>query len=117
LEPEDLRRHALLLIGSPRSRTALRLTGPGREALITASPRLLSSDPAVVVQAALAGAGIGQAPRILVQSILDSGLLVPVLRDWASPAADISLLFASHRPLPSRVRVFIDYLRSGIRKA
>ena len=113
--PADLARHPLLLIGSPRATAALRLTSGSSRSMVSARPRLMSSDPAVILQAVAAGSGIGQVPVILAQDALERGTLVSVLPEWSLPAADISLIYPRARVLAPRVRALVDYLRATIR--
>nr|QDP22719.1 hypothetical protein FNV92_11360 [Bradyrhizobium cosmicum] len=60
--------------------------------MVTAAPRLLSIDPAVIKLSADAGAGIGQVPRILAQDELANGSLVEVLPEWVVDEVDIDRL-------------------------
>ncbi|KAF1027040.1 MAG: HTH-type transcriptional regulator PgrR [Pseudomonas sp.] len=57
-----------------------------------------------------AGFGIIQVPLLGVRDLLARGELVAVLADYTAPALDVSLLYASQRHLPLRVRVFMDWL-------
>lgn len=113
--PADLARHPLLLIGSPRATAALRFTSGKSRSIVSARPRLMSSDPAVILQAVTAGIGIGQVPVILAHEALARGSLVPVLREWSLPTADISLIYPKARVLAPRVRALVDYLRATVR--
>ena len=56
------------------------------------------------------GCGLAQLPRFLVARQLREGSLVAVLDAWASPPRQVSLLFPSARRLPSRVRVFAEWM-------
>lgn len=114
---EDLGRHALLLIGSPRTASALKLSRDGVVRTVTTPPRLVSSDPAVVRLAALAGSGIGQVPGILMRRDLSDGTLVEVLPDWRMDDVDISIIHAGGRPLPPRVSAFVRFLLANLEPA
>jgi DNA-binding transcriptional LysR family regulator len=111
---EDLENHALLLIGSPRTTSALKLSKGNERRVVTSPPRLLSSDPAVVKLAALAGAGIGQVPRILSERELLEGSLVQVLPDWAMETVGISVIQPAGRSYPPRVALFVEFLRTRL---
>ncbi len=110
--PDDLAAHRLLLIGSPRARAALRLWRGGGSHLVDPPPKLLSSDPAVILRSTLAGVGIGQIPMIIAKAEIQRGALIPVLSEWTMPEADISLIHAAG-PLP-RVRALADFIHDRI---
>jgi DNA-binding transcriptional LysR family regulator len=60
--------------------------------------------------AALAGLGLIQVPLTGKSALLAEGLLVSVLPDHRPAPMPVSLLYASRRHLPERVRVFMDWL-------
>jgi len=44
------------------------------------------------------------------QTLLQAGLLLPVLPGFNAPPMPVHLLYANRRHLPRRVRVFMDWL-------
>ncbi|MFO2462705.1 LysR family transcriptional regulator [Pseudomonas sp. 15FMM2] len=60
--------------------------------------------------ACLAGLGIVQVPGLGIRELLARGELVAILQDYPAPSLDVSMLYASQRHLPLRVRVFMDWL-------
>ena len=108
--PEELGERALLMIGVAAGRRALTLQRGEQHIAVPCEPRLLSSDPAVVVRAALAGVGIGQIPLILVRDHIAQGELVNVLEEWSLPSSDIYLLFPNYAARAPRVEALIAYL-------
>ena len=64
--------------------------------------------------ACLGGFGIIQVPALGMGDELASGELVAVLPDYPAPPLDVSLLYAGHRHLPLRVRVFMDWLAATL---
>lgn len=108
--PAALLAHRLLLIGSPRARAALRLSRGRESVLVDATPKLLSSDPAVILRASQAGVGIGQIPLILARSELADGALAPVLPEWTMPEENIFLIHPAGRKPPPRVRAFAEFV-------
>ncbi len=113
--PRDLSRHSLLLIGTSRSRAALRLTNGAHQVVVSTAPRLLSSDPSVILSAISAHAGIGEVPMILAPNALRGGSLIPVLPEWSLAALDISLIYPRSRVLAPRVRALVDFLRTQLK--
>lgn len=71
---------------------------------------LAVNDAENYVAAAISGCGLIQLPRFHVEDELRDGRLVEVLADWPSPGLPISAMYPQHRHLPTRVRVFIDWV-------
>jgi LysR family transcriptional regulator, regulator for bpeEF and oprC len=63
----------------------------------------------------LAGLGIGQHLRRIVQPCLDAGDLVPVLEDWSRPALPFHVIFPPNRHKNARLQVFIDWVLQTFR--
>lgn len=58
----------------------------------------------------LAGAGLLQTYRFLVEGALHDGRLVEVLSEYSGASRPFSLLYPANRHMPLRVRVLIDFL-------
>jgi DNA-binding transcriptional LysR family regulator len=58
----------------------------------------------------LAGLGIGQHLRRIVQPYLDTGELVPILEDWSRPALPLHVLYPPNRHPNARLKVFVDWV-------
>jgi DNA-binding transcriptional LysR family regulator len=58
----------------------------------------------------LAGAGLGSFPHGMVRGDVQAGRLLPVLPDWQFDPLPVSLVTASRKLMPAKVRVFIDHL-------
>jgi len=115
LTPADLGAHAGLQFrlpdsGRPRP-IELQAGTPGWRVAATID------DGQALVQAALAGFGLIQAPQLLVQAELDAGRLVEVLEEHRPAPLDVSLLFAASPWLPAQVRAFLDLARQRFRPA
>ena len=108
--PADLATRDLLLIGSPQSNAIFRLWKAGTPSLVTTSPKILSSDPAFILQCVLESAGVGQISVIFARNEIAKGELVQVLLEWTMPEADISIIYPAGRALAPRVRVFVDFI-------
>ncbi|WP_256597434.1 LysR family transcriptional regulator [Pseudomonas sp. 31-12] len=65
----------------------------------------------------LAGLGIGQHFRRIVQPCLDAGELVAVLEDWSRPAMPFHVLYPPNRHQNARLKVFIDWVIQTFREA
>ncbi|QEI04635.1 LysR family transcriptional regulator [Pigmentiphaga aceris] len=62
------------------------------------------------VTALLAGLGIGQTFRFIVQPLIDAGALVPVLTDWSRPKHPLFVVYPQNRHLSARLRVFVCWV-------
>ena len=58
-----------------------------------------------------AGQGVGVLPRFLIRAEIDSGRLVPLLETFAAPPNGIDAVFPQRKPLPLRVRLWVDFLK------
>ncbi|QSI30240.1 LysR family transcriptional regulator [Variovorax sp. RKNM96] len=58
----------------------------------------------------VAGLGIGQHFRRIVQPCLDSGELVEILEDWSRPAMPFHILYPPNRHQNARLKVFVDWV-------
>ena len=73
------------------------------------------NDPDLVLQAVLDGHGIAQMAGYLVCDSLRSGALVPCLAQHAPEDRGHYICYLSRQHLPSRMRVFIDFMTTRIR--
>jgi LysR family transcriptional regulator for bpeEF and oprC len=58
----------------------------------------------------LAGLGIGQHFKSIVQHYVDNGQLVSVLPDWSRPATPLHILYPPNRHQSARLRVFVEWV-------
>jgi DNA-binding transcriptional LysR family regulator len=86
------------------------LRNGGDEITLRVEPRhvVLSGD--ALREAVVAGLGISQATWWLVRKDLEAGRVVPILTDYERPGRPVSVIYPAKRHLPSKVRVFVDYL-------
>ncbi len=73
-----------------------------------------TNDEVILLRACLAGLGLGQLPKVLVEEHLESGELELVLEDFAHIASDIYVVLP-HRDMPEKVRVAVDFLTDRVR--
>lgn len=121
--PQDLMAHECIQFEIPSSgRKGLwvfNLDGK-RVEMQTSGSYTCQGDFLATVTLAKCGAGLMQAYRFSVQQELDSGALTQVLAGYGGTTRPFMLIYPHARHLPSRVRVFIDYLlpaTSAITKA
>ncbi len=71
--------------------------------------RLATTSPDSAVAAAVNGVGLLQATSYQVASHLQSGELVPVLREFETMAVPVSLVYPGQRMLSLKLRAFLDF--------
>lgn len=107
--PSDLAKHQCLgYVNFARSRWCL--TKQDSIETINVLTSLTANEATVLLQAALAGAGIALQPLYLVHEALQQGVLKTVLPDWSPEPMQIQALYTSRRHLAPTVRVLLDYL-------
>ncbi|KWT94136.1 MULTISPECIES: LysR family transcriptional regulator [unclassified Variovorax] len=77
--------------------------------------RFTYNDPELVLQAVLDGHGVAQMAGYLVCESLRSGALVQCLPQYAPDDRGHYICYLSRQHLPSRMRVFIDFMTTRIR--
>ncbi len=83
----------------------------GTVRLVTLPSVLTVNGADTFIAACLGGLGLIQSPRYHVDGHIAAGRLVPVLQDWPPPPSPVSLLYAPHRHLSARLRVFADWVQ------
>lgn len=73
-------------------------------------PALSANTIEPLVQAAIAGLGIGCLPLTLVAKPLENGALKQLLPEWSGPPLSLEVVYPSRRGLLPKVRVFVDFL-------
>lgn len=92
------------------------LTGPeGARETVSLEPRLSCGDFALLLGAALDGAGVALLPEIVCCAALREGRLERVLPEWSGREGIVHLVFPSRRGLLPGVRAFIDFLAEAAR--
>jgi DNA-binding transcriptional LysR family regulator len=104
---DTLGRTADLVDGRVRWELVNATSGP---VLVHHSPRLISNDLGLQLEAAIHGIGITLLPEPVAAASLRAGLLEQVLPAWAAPSHIMHLLYPSPRGMLPSVRSVIDYL-------
>ena len=113
---EDLESHRIV---EPYDRQAaamspLTFTIRGSDAQVTLRrpvAAIASTDIELVRNLVVEGAGLGILPRVHVQRYLEEGRLVHLLPGLVAPGPNLYLLHRGGPFLPSKVRVFVDFLK------
>lgn len=114
--PADLAGYPSLDWGPPRDHSWCLEAEAGEETVeVGHRPRYITDDMGALRDAAAAGVGIVQLPRMVVDADLAAGRLVRVLPGWAPRAGIVHAVFPSRRGRLPAVRSLLDYLAEHIR--
>lgn len=109
---EDLKNHRCINYvyanGKPR---LWQFDTPNGRVELDVNAHLLINDGESVIQAAMAGLGIIQAPHVLAACALDLGRLEPILPDTVSTGKNVWIVYPQKKHLSARVQAFIEWAR------
>jgi DNA-binding transcriptional LysR family regulator len=86
----------------------------GEEIEVVHEPRLSSSSPSIVREAAADGVGVATLPEWSCRELLESGSLVRILPDWTRRQGVVHMVFTSRRGLLPGVRAVLDFLAEAL---
>ncbi|KAF1029474.1 MAG: HTH-type transcriptional regulator DmlR [Pseudomonas sp.] len=113
-QPDDLYRHRLLTHTSWNNRFAWPLLDAGNEFPWPERAVLRSNDGQVLLQAALAGAGILMQPDFLVRDALDSGQLVPVMQACVPPPKPVHIVYPRAKKAVPKIKAFVAFVEERL---
>lgn len=111
-DPHDLVGHALVDIAERGE--AWVLSHAERTVTVPAPCRLLVNDTTIIRTVLLSGFGLGWLPTYMAEEEVRNGVLQRVLPNWSRGAREVHALFASHRLISPKVRVFVDFLADNL---
>ncbi|RAH96769.1 LysR family transcriptional regulator [Acuticoccus sediminis] len=111
--PQDLTDHVCINLRLPThgGLYAWEFEKDERELRVRVDGQLTFNAIGPVVNAALAGYGLGYAPESLVERHIEEGRLVPVLEDWSPPFPGYYLYYPHRRQSSPAFAVIVDALR------
>ncbi|QDX82320.1 LysR family transcriptional regulator [Denitratisoma sp. DHT3] len=112
--PADLVAHCCLDYTRSGGQGRWRFTGPEGEISVPVTGPLRIDDDEALSQAVLGGLGLGMLPTFIVGKDIQSGKLQAVLSEYIPVEQHVYALYLPTRYLPSKVRVFIDFLVAHI---
>ncbi len=112
--PADLVHHNCLDYTRSGEQGHWRFTGPEGEISIPVNGPLHVDDDEALSQAVLGGLGIGLLPTFIIGRDLQSGKLQAALSEYIPVERHVYAMYLPTRHLPSKVRVFIDFLVAHI---
>lgn len=113
-KPHDLLKHNCLHYAYYRDQRVWELLGPDGPIKISAPGNLQVNNSEALMQAVLDGCGIARIPTFTASRHILSGELIRVLPGHQFPKQTLYAVFAERKFLPSKVRVFIEFLQDEI---
>ena len=112
--PADLVRHNCLDCTRSGEPGRWRFTGPQGEIVVPVNGTLHVDDDEALSQAVLGGLGVGLLPTFIIGRELQNGNLQAVLSKYIPVERHVYAIYLPTRHLPSKVRVFIDFMVAHI---
>jgi LysR family transcriptional regulator, regulator for bpeEF and oprC len=114
----DLKTHPLIGISHTQNELTWTLHHDRHETeVFRFRPRLASNDVIPLYQAVVSGLGIGLIPEFLFQMEQKDHKLVNVLPHWSSTPVPINAIHCSHKHMPQKVKVFLDFLSNTMNES
>lgn len=112
--PADLLSHECIRLRLPSGRLyRWEFEKQGEEIEIDVPGRLTLDDMNLIVEAALAGAGLACVGYSLAKPYLDKNKLVRVLEDWTPAFPGLRLYYPGHRHVPAGLRALVGVIRES----
>lgn len=114
---EDLAGAPLVALSGLPSPLRWAIARPGaRPRAIRFRPAILADSPQAVQALVRCGAGLGILPDFSVAADVRDGRLVRVLPELTLPGGGVHLVHPDVRPVPAKVRAFVDFVRARLRR-
>ncbi|MEF2073147.1 LysR family transcriptional regulator [Consotaella aegiceratis] len=95
---------------------AFRDPSSGQAIPVAVSGQFTANSPVAVRSAVIAGLGFALSPEFVIRADVAAGRLVTVLDDYMPRDAGIYAVFPHRRHMPTRVRLFVDFLAEWFRR-
>src|SRR6185437_1519010 len=106
--PNDLARHICLVYGNQPAARVWRFRVKDKWITPPIHPQLVANNGDVLCRAAIEGLGIVALPSFILAPAIAAGSLRRLLPGFAMPEQPIQAIYPAGRPLPQRLRGFID---------
>lgn len=110
LHPDQLPEHETIFFMNAERRRAWRFAGPDGSFIVEGPGRINIDSSEAMRASAIAGFGLVQLPRYMLDDAVREGKLVRVLDAYTVAPEPIRVVYPSKRQLSPRIRAFIDFL-------
>jgi DNA-binding transcriptional LysR family regulator len=111
--PSALAKHSCLNYGYSQTGNHWTFYRGAESLRVAVSGPICANNGSVLADAAAAGIGIALLPVFLIEPMLQSGRLRPILTDWSAPEIAVHALYPATKQLPLKVRAMIDFLAAA----
>lgn len=80
---------------------------------VEVSGPLVVTDYDMLLRAAVESVGIAFCPDILVRTLLESGKVVEILKEWSAPFPGYFMAYPQQRQMAPPLRAFIDFMKTS----
>jgi len=108
--PNDLARHVCLIYGNQPAARVWRFRDQDKWITPAIRPQLVANNGDVLCRAAIEGLGIVALPSFIIGPAIAAGSLRLLLPGFPMPEQPIQAIYPAGRPLPQRLRGFIDFI-------
>lgn len=117
IHPQDISGHNCLCLGeNPRDRV-WEFTNNNKKVSINVNGSFIVNHSEIRREAVLRGVGLSVFPEFAIQSYIDSGQVIEVLRDWhvgGNYQGKIIAQYAQSKYIPSQIKTFIEYIQNRL---
>ncbi|THV12496.1 LysR family transcriptional regulator [Rhizobium rhizophilum] len=117
IRPGDLNAHQCIAFEGVQSSNAWMFRDGKKTLTIAINPRLKLNTAEAAVDAAVSGLGLTRVMSYQARSMVEQGLLEPVLEQFELPASPVQLLYLPNAILPLKLRAFLDFAAPRLRAA
>lgn len=118
LSPADLAAHDALIYSTVQGDARWHFTGTDGQLLpVPVKGPLRSNNLSALLAAARGGMGVAALPWYVAYESVNTGVVVPLLGDWALPSQEIHAVYPSPRLVPAKVSGFVAWLQGQFGEA
>lgn len=115
-KPDDLKNHTGLHYALLRAPNEWYFQHDGETVNVRVPGQLRCNSDDALKHAALEGLGVTRFPEVFIAREIAEGRLVRLLEDYEPPPSSLCAVFPTRANMPSKVRVFVDYLAQHFRR-
>lgn len=106
----ELSSHSCLHYADNWQVDSVKVIGPDGSHSLKMDGRFSANNGELIRDAAIAGLGVAYLPTFIVGEDIKQGRLVRVLENYGSNPHDLYLIYAPHRHLSARIRLFVEFM-------